>query len=49
MLAVGTLTAFLVSLVVIRFLLDFVRRHGLAPFGAWRILLGSAVLLWHLL
>ena len=48
-LAVGTLTAFLVSLVVIRFLLDFVRRHGLAPFGAWRILLGSAVLLWHLL
>ncbi len=48
LLATGTLTAFLVSLVVIRFLLDFVRRHGLAPFGIWRIALGTAVLLWHL-
>ena len=49
LLAAGTLTAFLVSLVVIRFLLDFVRRHGLAPFGVWRILLGSAVLLIYFL
>lgn len=49
LLGVGTLTAFLVSLIVIRFLLDFVRRHGLAPFGAWRIFLGSAVLLWYFL
>ena len=49
LLGVGTLTAFLVSLTVIRFLLDFVRRHGLALFGVWRILLGGAVLLWHFL
>lgn len=40
----GTLTAFLVSLAVIRFLLDFVRRHSFAPFGVYRILLGGAVL-----
>lgn len=44
LLAAGTLTAFLVSLVTIRFLLDFVRRHSFAPFGIYRILLGVAVL-----
>ncbi len=44
MLAVGTLTAFLVSLAVIRALLDFVRRHTFAAFGVYRILLGAAVL-----
>lgn len=44
-LALGTLTAFLVSLVVIRFLMDFVRRHSFAAFGIYRILLGIAVLL----
>ena len=49
LLAAGTLTAFLVSLTVIRFLLNFVRCHGLAPFGVWRILLGGAVILYHLL
>ncbi len=45
MLFVGTLTAFLVSLVTIRALLDFVRRHSFAAFGVYRILLGAAVLL----
>ena len=44
LLAAGTLTAFLVSLAVIRFLLDFVRRHSFAAFGIYRILLGAAVL-----
>lgn len=43
LLATGTLTAFLVSLVTIRFLLDFVRRHSFAAFGVYRILLGMAV------
>lgn len=43
-LAVGVLTAFGVSLVVIRFLMDFVRRHSFAGFGIYRILLGAAVL-----
>ncbi|MBE6555622.1 MAG: undecaprenyl-diphosphate phosphatase [Ruminococcaceae bacterium] len=49
-LAVGTLTAFLVSLVTVRFLCDFVRKHTFAPFGVYRILLGCAVLAdawWH--
>ncbi len=44
MLAVGSLTAFLCSLVAIRALLDFVRRHTFAAFGVYRILLGAAVL-----
>ncbi|MBQ8356498.1 MAG: undecaprenyl-diphosphate phosphatase [Clostridia bacterium] len=43
LLSVGTLTAFLTSLVVIRFLMDFVRRHSFAGFGVYRILLGGAV------
>jgi undecaprenyl-diphosphatase len=44
-LLVGTLTAFLTSLVVIRFLMDFVRRHSFAPFGVYRIVLGALVLI----
>ena len=49
LLSVATLTAFLTSLAVIRFLMDFVRRHSFAPFGIYRILLGGAVLVAMLL
>ena len=45
LLCVGTLAAFVTSLVVMRFLMDFVRRHSFAGFGVYRILLGGAVLL----
>ena len=45
-LVVGTVTAFVVSLVAIRFLMDFVRRHSFAAFGWYRIALGAAVLLY---
>ena len=45
-LIVGTVTAFVVSLVAIRFLMDFVRRHSFAAFGWYRIALGAAVLLY---
>lgn len=44
-LLVGTLSAFLVSLVTLRFLMDFVRRHTFSVFGAYRIVLGALVLL----
>ena len=44
MLLTGMVTAFLVSLAVIRFLMDFVRRHSFASFGVYRILLGGVVL-----
>lgn len=45
-LLVGMLTAFLVSLVVIRFLMDFVRRHSFESFGWYRIALGVVVLVY---
>lgn len=45
-LVVGTITAFLVSLVVIRFLMDFVRRHSFSVFGWYRIALATAVLVY---
>ena len=48
-LAVGIVTAFVVSLIVIRFLTDFVRRHSFAAFGWYRIVLGAIVLLYGVL
>ncbi len=41
---VGTAAAFLSALVVVRWLLDYVARHGFALFGWWRIAVGTAVL-----
>ena len=46
--AVGCLTAFVVSLVVIRWLMGFVRRHDFKGFGVYRIILGILVLLYFL-
>ena len=43
---VGILTAFAVSLVAIRFLTGFVRKHSFAAFGWYRIVLGTLVLLY---
>ncbi len=45
----GCVVSFLVSLLVIRVLMDFVRKHSFAPFGVYRILLGTAVLLYFAL
>jgi len=39
--AVGFAAAFIAALVVVRALLDFVSRHGFAPFAWWRIGVGS--------
>ncbi len=44
-LIVGTLTAFLVSLAVVRFLMNYIKKHNFRIFGAYRILLGLIVLL----
>ena len=38
--------AFLVSMLAIRFLMDFVKKHSFAPFGVYRIVLGALVILW---
>ena len=47
-LAVGCAVAFAVSMVAIKFLTDFVKRHSFIPFGVYRILLGVALIVWFL-
>ncbi len=47
-LAVGCVVSFAVSMVAIRFLMDFVKKHSFAPFGVYRIALGVLVLIWWL-
>ena len=44
-LAVGCLVSFVVSMVAIRFLVEFVKRHSFSAFGVYRIVLGALVLL----
>ena len=48
-LLIGCVSAFFVSILVIRALMDFVRKHSFAPFGIYRIVLGAVVLGWFLL
>ena len=48
-LIVGCIVSFLVSLVVIRALMDYVRRHSFSVFGVYRIVLGAAVIVYFLL
>ncbi len=43
-LVVGCVVSFLVSLLVIRGLMDYVRKHSFSAFGIYRIVLGAAVL-----
>lgn len=48
-LAVGCVVSFVVSLLVIRGLMDYVRRHSFSAFGVYRIVLGVIVLGYFLL
>ena len=47
-LAVGMIVAFLVSVLVIKFLMNFIKKHDFKPFGWYRIALGVIVLLYFL-
>lgn len=38
--SIGFVTAFLTAVVVVKFALDFISRHGFAPFAWWRIAVG---------
>ena len=49
LLAVAFVVSFIVSLVAIRFLMEFVRRHSFEAFGWYRIILAIVVFLWVLL
>jgi undecaprenyl-diphosphatase len=39
--ALGFVVSFIAGVIVVRYLLDFVSRHGFALFAWWRIILGS--------
>ena len=45
-LAAGTLAAFVVSMVVIRLLMGYIKKHDFTVFGYYRIMLGTVVLLY---
>ncbi len=45
---VASAVAFGVSMVAIKFLMDFVKKHSFAPFGIYRIILGALVLLYFI-
>lgn len=45
-LAVGMITAFLVSILVIQFLMGYIKKHDFKVFGYYRIILGCLVLLY---
>jgi undecaprenyl-diphosphatase len=45
-LSVGFFISFVVSLGVIRFLMDYIRKHSFIVFGYYRIVLAALVLLW---
>lgn len=42
----GCLSSFVVSLVTVKYLTDYVKRHSFIPFGIYRILLGIVILLY---
>lgn len=46
-LLVGIAVSFLVSLVAIKFLMEFVKKHSFIPFGIYRIVLGTVVLMYY--
>lgn len=48
-LVVGCVVSFIVSLLVIKGLMEYVRKHSFSAFGIYRILLGAVVLLYFLI
>ena len=46
--AVGFVVSFLVALVVVRAFVHYISKHGFAPFGWYRVVVGGAALAWLL-
>ena len=44
LLLIGIAVSYLISIIAIRFLMDFVKRHSFTAFGVYRIVLGVIVL-----
>ena len=49
LLVIGCAVSFIVSLLAIRALMDYVRRNSFRVFGIYRIILGGVVLAWFIL
>ena len=45
-LVVGCIVSFVVSMIVIKALMEYVRKHSFSAFGVYRIILGAVVLLY---
>ena len=48
-LAVGSFVAFIVSIIIIKFLMNYIRKHDFKVFGYYRIILGIIVLIYFFL
>ena len=48
-LVVATIVAFVVSMIVIRFFMNYIKKHDFKVFGYYRIVLGFIVLLYFLM
>lgn len=48
-LLIGMLVAYMVSLIAIKFLMSFIKKHDFKPFGVYRIILGIGVLVYFAL
>jgi undecaprenyl-diphosphatase len=48
LIAVGFVVSFVIALIVVKAFMAFVTKHGFAPFAWYRIIAGSAALLWLL-
>ncbi len=48
-LALGALAAFIVSIMAIRFLTGFVKKHSFEGFGWYRVALGAVVILYFII
>jgi undecaprenyl-diphosphatase len=44
--AIGFVVSFFSGLIVVKTMLDFVTKHGFAPFSWWRIVVGTLGLAW---
>ena len=49
LLLIGVIVSFVISMIAIRFLVDFVKKHDFKPFGIYRIALGFVVIVYFLI
>ena len=49
LLAVGMIVSYIVSMIAIKFLMNYVRKHSFASFGWYRIVLGALVIAFFML